>query len=259
MTRSTKGVDYQNVPRPVAALADEYPAGHLDPWHSHPRAQLLYGSVGVMSVTTDEVSVVVPPQRALWVPARVEHQVHCRSHVSVRTLYVDMSARPNLPTSCRVLEVSDLLRELIIEATVIPVEYDKDGRDGRVMELLLDELTSTPVAPLHIPMPQTGQLLDVCRRIIADPGQKKTVQDWANLAGMGRRTFTRKFRRETGMSFAAWRQHVRLMEALARLATGQQVTKVAFDVGYSSSSAFTAMFHRTFGAAPVDYFGEEEA
>lgn len=258
MTRSTRGVDYQNVPRPVAALADEYPAGHLDPWHSHPRAQLLYGSVGVMSVTTDEVSVVVPPQRALWVPAHVEHQVHCRSHVSVRTLYVDMAARPNLPTSCRVLEVSDLLRELIIEATVIPVEYEQDGRDGRVMELLLDELTSTPVAPLHIPMPQTAQLLDVCRRIIADPGQKKTVQDWADLADMGRRTFTRKFRRETGMSFAAWRQHVRLMEALARLATGQQVTKVAFDVGYSSSSAFTAMFHRTFGAAPVDYFGESE-
>lgn len=254
MTRSTKGSDYQHVPRPVAALADEYPAGFLDPWHSHERAQLIYGTTGVMSVTTVDVNVVVPPQRALWVPAGVEHEVRCRSAVSIRTLYVDDSVRPELPGACRVLEVSTLLRELIIEATVIPVEYDLRGRDGRVMELILDEITSTPVAPLHIPMPQNDHLLEVCRAIISDPGQNKTVDDWAEVARMGHRTFTRKFRKETGMTFAGWRQHVRLMEALARLATGQQVTKVAFDVGYSSASAFTAMFHRTFGAAPMDYF-----
>ncbi len=256
--RSTRGIDYQNVPRPVAALADEYPADFLDPRHSHARAQLIYGSVGVMAVNTDEVSVVLPPQRAVWVPAGVEHEVRCRSAVSVRTLYVDDQARPDLPVSCRVLEVSTLLRELIIEATIIPVEYDEQGRDGRVMQLILDELTSTPVAPLHIPMPQNEHLLKVCRSIISDPGQNRTVDDWADVARMGHRTFTRKFRKETGMTFAEWRQHVRLMEALARLATGQQVTKVAFDVGYSSASAFTAMFHRTFGAAPVEYFAEHE-
>ncbi len=68
---------------------------------------------------------------------------------------------------------------------------------------------------------------------------------------MGRRTFTRMFRRETHMSFAAWRQHVRLMEALSRLATGEPVTAVAFDVGYNSPSAFTAMFRKAFGAAPT--------
>lgn len=256
MTRSTRGIDYQHVPRPVAALADEYPAGFLDPWHSHERAQLIYGTTGVMSVTTADVNVVVPPQRALWVPAGVKHQVQCRSAVSIRTLYVDSSVRPDLPTVTRVLEVSSLLRELIIEATVIPVEYDEAGRDGRVMELILDEITATPVAPLHVPMPQNPHLLDVCHAIIADPGEKKTVEDWAEVARMGHRTFTRKFRKETGMTFAEWRQHVRLMEALARLATGQQVTKVAFDVGYNSASAFTAMFHRTFGAAPVDYFAD---
>lgn len=258
MTRSTRGIDYQDVPRPVAALADEYPADFVDPRHSHARAQLLYGSVGVMSVSTDEVSVVVPPQRAVWIPGGVEHEVRCRSPVSVRTLYVDPDARPGLPKHCRVLEVSTLLRELIIEATVIPVEYEENGRDDRVMQLLLDELTSTPVAPLHIPMPQNPHLIDVCRRIINEPGQNRTVDDWAEIARMGHRTFTRKFRKETGMTFAEWRQHVRLMEALARLATGQQVTKVAFDVGYSSASAFTAMFHRTFGAAPVDYFAHSD-
>ena len=70
---------------------------------------------------------------------------------------------------------------------------------------------------------------------------------------MGRRTFTRAFRRETGLSFAVWRQNVRLMEALSLMASGQSVTSVAYDVGYNSPSAFTAMFRRVFGVAPTAY------
>lgn len=245
--------------RPVAALADEYPPNHVDPRHSHARAQLLYASMGVMVVDTDDASFVVPPERAVWVPAEVEHEVLCRSAVSVRTLYVDTGARPGLPARCKVFEVSTLLRELIIEATRIPIEYDETGRDGRVMALLLDEITATPAAPLHIPMPRHEHLAAVCRDLLADPARQETLDDWAARARMGRRTFTRLFRRETGMTFAAWRQHVRLMEALSRLAVGQRVTQVAFDVGYSSSSAFTAMFHRTFGMAPAQYFRGETA
>lgn len=258
-SRSTKGIDYQKVPRPVAALADEYPPDYVDPRHSHERAQLLYASTGIMCVITDAATFIVPPQRALWIPPRVEHEVECRGHVSVRTTYIDTAARPALPTECRVFEVSALLRELIIEATILPIEYDVDGRDGRIMALILDEITRTPAVPLHVPMPSHPQLERACRAILADPAQNDTLDDWAEMASMGRRTFTRLFRRETGMSFAAWRQHVRLMEALSRLATGHRVTSVAFDVGYSSSSAFSAMFKRTFGAPPTQYFAAKDS
>lgn len=258
MGRSTRGIDYQDVPRPVAGLADEYPQGYADPWHSHVRAQLIYASAGIMSVMTHSGSFVVPPQRAVWIPGGMEHEVHCRSRVSLRTLYVDTDARTTLPHTCRVLEVSDLFRELIIEATHLPIEYDVDGRDGRVMELLLDEITATPTAPLHIPMPSSERLARVCRAILKEPAQNDALEDLARSIGMGQRTFTRAFRRETGMSFGAWRQHVRLLEALSRLAAGQPVTTVALDVGYSSPSAFTAMFRRTFGAAPTEYFADEQ-
>lgn len=252
--RSTKGIDYQDVPRPVAALADEYRADHVDPRHCHERAQLLYASAGIMFVITDSASFVVPPQRALWIPPQVFHEVHCRGHVSVRTLYIDIRARPNLPSDCRVIEISSLLSELIIEATILPLEYDEKGRDGRVMDLILDEITQTPAVPLHVPMPRHPNLERICRSILADASQSETLDMVACAASMGRRTFTRHFKRETGMTFAAWRQHVRLMEALSRLAIGHRVTNVAFDVGYSSSSAFTAMFKRTFGVPPTEYF-----
>lgn len=255
-TRSTKGADYQNVPRPIAALADEYAPGFHDPRHHHERAQLLYACAGVMLVVTDDASYVVPPQRALWIPAGVTHEMYARGHVSVRTLYLREDACAGMPTDCRVFDVSDLLRELLIEAARIPVEYDIAGRDGRVMDLMLAELTRMRSAPLQVPMPRNERLVRVCTAILRDPAQNDALDDWAELAGMGRRTFTRTFRRETSMSFASWRQNVRLMEALSRLASGQSVTLVAFDVGYSSPSAFTAMFRRTFGVAPTRFLSQ---
>jgi AraC-like DNA-binding protein len=98
------------------------------------------------------------------------------------------------------------------------------------------------------------RLARVCRAIFKNPAQGQSLAFWARAAGMSRRTLTRTFRRETGMSFASWRQHVRLLEALSRLATGQPVTAVALDVGYQSPSAFTARFRRTFGTTPTHYY-----
>lgn len=259
MARSTRGIDYQDVPRPVAALADDYPSGHFDPPHSHSRGQLIYATTGVMTVTTAAASFVLPPQRAVWVPPNVLHEARCRGRVSCRTLYIRPESAPGLDDACRVIEVSNLLRELIVEATRLPLEYDEADRDGRVMLLLLDEIRRARTAPLHVPMPAHPRLAKICTAILEDPAQADMLDDWADAAGMGRRTFTRAFRKETGMSFASWRQNVRLMEALSRLANGEPVTRVALDVGYNSPSAFTAMFRRAFGVAPTHYLSEYAA
>lgn len=256
MVRSTRSIDYQRIPRPIAVLIDEYEAGFVDPWHSHERAQLTYAIDGVMSVVTDQGSYVVPPQRAVWIPGGINHEVHCRTAVSLRTLYIKSDARPGLPSRCRVVAVPNLLRELILEAAELPIEYDTDGREGRIMELILDELLIIPETHLHAPMPSSKRLNAICVRILDDPARNDVIDDLATEAGCSRRTFTRQFRRETGMSFSSWRQHVRLLEAISRLASGQPITRVAFDVGYNSQSAFTAMFHRVFGTTPSEYLNE---
>lgn len=246
-----RSVDLEWVPRPVVALADEYPARFVDPRHRHPRAQLLYAAAGVMSVVTDEASFVIPPQRAIWMPAGVYHEVTCRSAVSVRTLYVD--AVDALPRDCRIIEVSELLRALILEAMALPREYDAAGRAGRIVALLLDSIAAPTTVSLCAPMPRDARLRLVCQALIEDPTRADSLDDWAARSCMSRRTFTRCFRDETGMSLAEWRQHVRLLEALARLACGQPVTTIAFDVGYESPSAFTAAFQRAFGVPPSRY------
>lgn len=253
MQRSKKGIDYQYVPRPIAVLTDEYPSGFHDPLHSHPRAQLVYAISGVTILTTQNASYVALPQRAIWVPAGVEHEVFCRGRVQIRTLYISPEAAPDLPQSCHVFEVSNLLRELIIAAAELPIEYALEGTEAHIMALILDMIRAAPRIPLFVPMPVNKRLAHVCSMILADPAQDTALDEWADAAAMGRRTFTRTFRRETGMSFETWRRQVRLIDALSRIATGHSVASAALDVGYNSPSAFAAVFRRTFGAPPTHY------
>ncbi|WP_084396857.1 AraC family transcriptional regulator [Henriciella aquimarina] len=253
--RSRRGIDYQDVPRPVAALADEYEPHFIDPPHTHKRGQLLYASSGTMVVNTEKASFTVPPQRAVWIPGGHRHEMRARGNVSVRTLYIEPDYDPRLPREATLIEVSPLFRELLIEAARLPIEYDETGRDGRLIRLIMDELINSPPFPLELPLPSHPRLLQMCQTIIENPGDARTLEDWTQETFMSRRTFTRAFRKETNMSFATWRQNARLMVALSRLLEGQPVTTVALDVGYSSPSAFTVMFRRTFGHSPTQYVG----
>jgi AraC-like DNA-binding protein len=187
------------------------------------------------------------------------HEVIFRGDVSFRTLYVEpLAVTQPLPLRCKVIEVSELLRTLILEAMLVPTptEYELGGRDERLMLLILDEIVRLPTAPLYMRMPSDERLLRVCRVLVAAPDDARDVDEWAALAHMSRRTFTRTFRSETGLSFSDWRQQARIFEALALLATGRSVTATALEVGYGSVSAFTAMFRRSFGVAPTAYLNE---
>ncbi len=250
--------DIDDPSRPVIGLADEYDTGFTDPAHSHERAQLLYASSGIMSVEAASASFVVPPQRALWIPSGVLHQVSCRCAVSLRTLYISDDTAASTD-KCKILEVSDFLRALILEVVKFDSQKPYHDRENTIIKLLLSEMAQMPAAPYHIPMPADERILSVCRSILKNPTDKRDLDEWASFAGLGRRTFTRMFRSETGMGLATWRQQARLLEALSLLSTGQPVTAVAYDVGYESPSAFTAMFHKSFGVPPSQYKFNETA
>jgi len=248
-------MDYQHLPRPVAAMAKEFTDGARIAPHCHERAQLIFAARGVMTISTAEGAWVVPPQRALWMPAGTVHEIGMAGVVSMRTLYVRADAEsPRLPAAIRVIAVSPLLRELILRACALPVLYDETGADGRVMALILDEIAALPSLALDLPMPRDTRLLGLCQRLRADPGDARTLDDWARDAGASARTLARLFHKETGLSFADWRQQARLLAAMARLAEGQPITRIALDLGYESPSAFAAMFKRALGAPPSRYF-----
>ena len=243
-----------SVARPVVAVAGDYPPGHWITPHSHARAQLVYASEGVMLVAAGPGTWLVPPQRALWVPAGLEHEIRMRGAVRMRTLYIDTAAVPGLPGACGVVAVSALLRELILLATSLPDDYALDGPDGRLMAVLLDQLKALPSVPLHLPQPRDRRLLRITESLQADPGDARSLEAWAAVAGASARTLARLFLRETGMSFRAWRQQARLLQALVWLAEKRPVTTLALDLGYDSPSAFIAAFKRAFGVTPARYF-----
>ncbi|RBH51584.1 AraC family transcriptional regulator, partial [Pseudomonas sp. MWU13-2860] len=199
-------------------------------------------------------SWVVPPSRGVWLQAGVEHRVRMRGAVRMRSLFINVDAIAGLPEHDCVIEVSPLLRELILAATGITVPYPPDSRAERVMGLILDEIRSLPSLALSLPQPASPVLDQLCRELLDQPGDARGVAEWAGQAAIDPRTLQRRFQRETGVSLGQWRRQARLVAALERLARGASVLEVALDLGYASPSAFATMFKRELGASPSAFF-----
>lgn len=245
---------FEEATRPVTGLAVEYPRGHVIAAHKHRRSQFLYATHGVMVIETRRGRWVVPPTRGVWLQAHVEHTVRMRGPVSMRTLFVDADAAPGLPGEDCVLNVSPLLRELVLEASRIPLDYDTESRHGRLMRLLLDELQTLPVLPFHLPWPEDKRLRRVCTHLAKQPDDPATANDWAERLAMSEKTFHRQFKSHTGITFGQWRQLARLLLSLESLAEGTPIAQVALEHGYNSQSAYTVMFKRYFGMTPSTFY-----
>jgi AraC-like DNA-binding protein len=244
---------FEDTPRPVVAAGNDYPDAYELASHRHRRHQLLYAAEGVVTVNTPQGAWAAPPERAVWIPAGLDHAVRMVGAVSTRSALIAPEACPTRGEVCQVLAVSPLLRQLLVAAAELPAEYDEDGRDGLVMSLLLAEVAAAPRVPLAVPFPQNPTLARRCHAFLERPDAQAVIDDWSQDLGMGRRAFTRAFRRETGMSFQAWRQQACLLIALPRLAAGEPVTTIALDLGYDSPAAFATMFKRLTGIPPSRY------
>ena len=243
-----------STPRPVVAMAKDFPDGHCIAMHQHARSQLLYAASGVMTVSTESGVWVVPPLRAVWIPAGTPHQILVSGRLAMRTLYIDPDHTPTLPDSCCVVSVSPLLRELILHATTLPRLYAARSPDERLFQVILDQIKDLDVTPLALPIPQDQRLKQIFEHLAQDPADNRTLDGWGFTVGATARTLSRLFRKQTGMSFRQWRQQVRILEALKRLGQGEPVTSVAINLGYDSPSAFISMFKKSLGKTPGQYF-----
>lgn len=253
MARNTRANHYEGVTQPVIAIGNEFPAGHHHPPHRHRRSQLLYAEFGTMNVETEDGGWVVPPNEGVWIPSGVIHSIRMQTDVATRSVYFDGRTSQEFPGHCQVIGVSPLLRHLLIEAADLPIDYEPESRAGRIMALIVDEVRLAPVLPLYVPIPKHPRLAEMCMAYAKAPSVSETIDDWSTALALSRRSFTRLFRRETGLSFAAWQRRVCLQTALPRLMEGALVTDIAFDLGYSSAASFTVMFTELVGMSPQAY------
>ena len=239
--------------QPVVTVSSDSPGERHFPVHRHFRAQLVFASEGVLTVTTAAATWVVPPQQAVWVPAGVDHEVYSAGPLSMLSLYVHPDATDGLPGECCVTALEPFLRELIVKVADLARRGETEDSYTRLVGVVLDELRGLKAAPLHLPLPRDPRLKSITDSLMAQPGDNRDLTAWGKRAGASARTLARLFRRETGMTFAGWRRRLRLLAAVSRLAAGEPVTTVAYDLGYHSPSAFVAMFRRSLGTPPGRY------
>jgi AraC-like DNA-binding protein len=257
-TTSSDFSEYQSVPRIMTALARNEGTGTYVEPHSHPRGQLLYATSGLMRAATETGIWLLPPQRGLWIPAGVIHDQRMLSPTTMRTIYIEPATAARLGNVCRTIEISSLLRELILALLAEPLEYSLNERNKHIVGLILVELEAARTINLEIPWPRDRRIVMICEAILAAPHAPMSLEYWAEKVGGSSRTLIRLFIKETGQTFRHWVQQVRLADALNRLENGEPVTHVAYALGYASPSAFAAMFRKTMGQSPTDYLMPRE-
>ncbi len=238
----------------ITTLTRDYLAGHVIPAHFHNRDQVVFASRGVMTVRTRDGTWVVPTQRAVWIPAMVPHSIAMSGMVSMRTLYLSPRLETALPLDCTVINVSPLLKELILHACTLGALKKAARHEKHMIDVIVDQLAAVRLLPLQLPNPSDPRALRVVELLLADPGARRPLTLIAKAAGASKRTVERLFQEEVGMTFGKWRQQLRLMHAMRLLAEGEKVTYAALESGYSTPSAFISMFRKTLGTTPMLYF-----
>jgi AraC-like DNA-binding protein len=234
------------------------PAGTRFDWHTHEDHQLAWAASGVLTVLTAEATWVLPPTRALWIPAGLRHETASDGgRATMRSLYI----RPGLfpapwiepqgaarPTP---VKASPLLAELIGYLGQPGLD---PGRRAHAETLLADLLTPVPVTTIAVRLPTSPTARRVAEALRAEPADRRTLRDWGREVGASERTLARAFTAEAGLPFGRWRTLLRLQAALSMLAAGDPVSRVAGRVGYDTASAFTAAFRRETGQTPSSFF-----
>lgn len=245
----------QTIPRPVAAMSKDYPAGYVGYMHSHTRAQLLYAASGSMKLTTEQGSWIVPPQRAVWLPPDYPHQTGSIGPLKMRTLYIRKDVCPAIsPDVPRMIRVSPLLRELIFRILAMPQDYDEAGQDHKVIDTFLGEVDWTAIHPVSLPPLKDPRLRKLEGVLAGGRNSTKSLEDWAKFLAISPRTLSRILQKETHLSFQQWRDQIRTFAALPMLAAGKPLVEIAVALGFETAWSFTAMFKRVTGKVPSRYF-----
>ncbi|WP_104665932.1 AraC family transcriptional regulator [Ensifer adhaerens] len=218
--------------------------------HVHPFPQLLYAQAGVLSVSTDQGNWVIPPHRALWLPPLCVHEVRMLTDTNITSLMLRTCAGLDA-LECSVLDVSPLLRALLLSALQLDAARDKTEREDLMLALLKAEIVAARTNVSPIPLPKNEKLRALCQAAVGNLLIDCPVTYFADELGITVRTFSRLFKREIGMSYREWMDRVRVSYARAQLDQGTPAKVVASDLGYTPS-AFSTMMRRAGGRSAAE-------
>jgi AraC-like DNA-binding protein len=226
---------------------------HEGGWHHHQQGQLFVISKGLLVLQTESGRSVMPSQRAGWIPPLHQHKAKSFGPISGEIFYLAPSLCLDLPQQPCVFTPNGLLVEIMVRMASWQKQKHWKPAQMNLLQVMVDELKVLKPDPLYLPLPEEKRLEKMAHAFILNPGISKTQEEWAKNIHLTKRTFTRHFRQQTGMSFAKWCQQVRIMHALEYLAQGKSVTWIAMTLGYNSVSAFIKVFCQMMGVTPSNY------
>ncbi len=241
----------------VHLVARDYRRGtRLDP-HMHREAQLVYAAKGTMQVTTPAGRWLVPPDRAVWVPARLEHAIDVLADIEMRTLYFDVAWLERAPRSKSlnrdfVVQVSPLLHQAIVALFDDRADHE---RTALLVKLAILELRRADDCATFIPLPREPRCRRATEIVLGDPTASHELDTVAQQVGTSARTLSRLFSAETQLSFKSWCQRARIAVAIERLSTDDNVSikQLAAELGYASLPAFSHAFRQVTGKTPTEF------
>ncbi len=242
----------------VLLLPQRAVAGEGKSLHCHPEGQLYIAGRGVIVIEAGESRSVLPAGRMGWIPPNVMHgaTMHGGKNspgIVGYTLFLQADLCAKLPHQPTLLTATPLCHLLIERMSLWPAGTPVTQSDNHIFQVFMDEINQLRGDRFQLPVPKQGRLLHMTTALLEDPASEVNLDGWASRLGMSRRSITRHFRAETGMSLVEWRQTARLQRALEMLNAGDSVTEVALSLGYHSVSSFISLFKRTFGTTPAKF------
>ncbi|MBN9287884.1 MAG: hypothetical protein BGO43_00055 [Gammaproteobacteria bacterium 39-13] len=229
---------------------------HEGKWHHHQSGQLFVIKQGLLILETKSGRSMMPSSCAGWLPTGHSHRAKTFGPLQGISFYLAPSLCAELPKQPCVFTTNELLNAIMDRMTTWPKNQIWSLEKEHLLQVMLDELKNLQPTPLYLPMPQNKRLEKIAHTFILDPTLSKTLEAWAKTAHMTKRTFTRHFRQETGLSFTKWCQQVRIMQSLEYLAKGKSVTWISLMLGYTSISAFIKIFRQFLGKTPTAYLSK---
>lgn len=221
--------------------------------HSHAWGQFNHVSQGLMYFYITGSVFVVPAGYGVWIPPNLEHSAHNIVASTFRPIHVSLKFSEHLPAKPCALQISPILRSIIADFAERRVSVATTPQDLRLAEVALDQLKAAPVQECFLPYATSKELRSVLQCLEDNPGDDRPLAEWATYANVTVRTLERRCLTELGISLIEWRQRLRFMRAIDSLATGRTVQQIAFDLNYSTPSAFITMFRRMAGTTPEQY------